>query len=227
MRCFAIVALISCFVSTLVAADPSTVFNGKDTKGWKVKGSETSSKWVVGYAELDKANPGKLVVKKEGTGPGNLVNADRGVDIFTEQKYGDAKISLELMVPKGSNSGIYVMGEYEVQILDSFGKDKVGPGDLGGLYGSAAPKSNASKAPGEWQKMEIEFQAPKFEGDKKVSNAKFVKITLNGTVIHENIEVKGSTGGALTGKEVATGPLMIQGDHGPVALRNIEITPAK
>ena len=130
------------------------------------------------------------------------------------------------MVPKGSNSGIYVMGEYEVQVLDSFGKpaDKLTQGDLGALYSAAAPKVNASKKPGEWQKFVIEFQAPKFEGAKKVANAKFVKVTLNDVVLHENVEMKGVTPGGLTGKEAATGPLMFQGDHGPVAFRNIKVT---
>src|SRR5439155_7007 len=111
-----------------------------------------------------------------------------GTDISTEQKFGDCMIEVEFMIPKGSNSGVYVMGEYEVQILDSFGKpdDKLGPGDMGGIYSNAAPKVNACKKPGEWQKFVIEFVAPKFEGDKKTANAKFIKVTLNDKVIHEN-----------------------------------------
>jgi hypothetical protein len=128
------------------------------------------------------------------------------------------------MVPKGSNSGVYVMGEYEVQVFDSYGKQKIGAGDLGGLYGAAAPKTNAAKAPGEWQKMVIEFQAPKFDGDKKTANARFLKVTLNGEVIHENVEMKGPTPSGVSGKEATTGPLMFQGDHGAVAFRNIRIT---
>ncbi|HTE19130.1 MAG TPA: DUF1080 domain-containing protein [Armatimonadota bacterium] len=82
-----------------------------------------------------------------------------------------------------------------------------------------------TKAPGEWQKFVIEFQAPRFEGDRKVSNAKFLKVTLNGQVIHENVEMKGVTPTGVTGKEAPTGPLMFQGDHGPVSYRNIRITP--
>jgi hypothetical protein len=70
----------------------------------------------------------------------------------------------------------------------------------------------------------IEFRAPKFEGTKKVANAKFVKVTLNDVVLHENVEMKGVTPGGLTGREAATGPLMFQGDHGPVAFRNIKVT---
>ena len=71
----------------------------------------------------------------------------------------------------------------------------------------------------------IDFQAPRFKDGKKVQNAKFVKVTLNGEVIHENVEMKSHTPGGLTGKEVPTGPLMFQGDHGPVAFRTIKITP--
>ncbi len=93
------------------------------------------------------------------------------------------------------------------------------------MYGAAAPKKNAAKEPGTWQKFVIEFQAPKFEGDKKVANAKFVKVTLNGEVIHENVEMKGVTPTGVTGKEAPTGPLMFQGDHGAVAFRSIKVTP--
>jgi hypothetical protein len=154
-----------------------------------------------------------------------MINAGSGVDIYSEEKFGDCTIEIEFMVPKNSNSGIYVMGEYEVQILDSHGKDKVDKGDLGGIYNTAAPKVNASKAPGEWQTFVIEFQAPRFENGKKTANAKFVKVTLNGQVIHENVEVAGPTPSCLTGKEAPTGPLMIQGDHGPVAFRSIKVAP--
>ena len=120
------------------------------------------------------------------------------------------------------------MGEYEMQVFDSFGKAEVGPADLGGLYGAQAPALNASKAPGEWQKFVIDFRAPKFDKEgKKIANAKFVKVTLNGKVINENVEMKGPTPGGLSGKEAIEGPLMFQGDHGPVAYRNIQYTPIK
>ena len=119
------------------------------------------------------------------------------------------------------------MDNYEVQVLDSWGREKVGPGDIGGLYGAAAPKLNAAKAPGEWQQFVIEFQAPRFQDGKKVGNAVFKKVTLNGQVIHENVEMKGVTGGSLGRGEQPRGPLMFQGNHGAVAYRNICITVAK
>jgi hypothetical protein len=232
-RCLpvAVLALALPFAS---AQDPKPVepFNGKDLSGWKLKDAK-KSKWAAEWVRVDSDKPGELAVNPQQSAsppPRTLANMKGGgTDIFTEEKFGDITLELEFMVPKGSNSGIYLMGEYEVQVLDSFGKpdDKLGQGDLGALYSAAAPKKNASKKPGEWQKFVIEFQAPKFEGGKKTANAKFVKVTLNDVVLHENVEMKQQTPGGLTGKEAPTGPLMFQGDHGPVAFRNIKITPRK
>ncbi|MDA1053702.1 MAG: DUF1080 domain-containing protein [Planctomycetota bacterium] len=212
-------------------ANAHSPFNGKDLTGWKLKGTAEQSKWVVGKAVMNAETPEKFdvtVIAPDAAAEAaerQLVNSGHaGVDIYTEQQYGDCKIELEFMIPKGSNSGVYVMGEYEIQILDSFGKDEVGPGDLGGLYGAAAPQTNASKAPGQWQSFVIDFQAPKFQGPKKLSNAKFLKITLNGQVIHENVEMKNVTPSGVSGLEAATGPLMFQGNHGEVAFRNIKVT---
>jgi hypothetical protein len=207
---------------------PLEPFNGTNFDGWKLKDPKKPSWQTRGYPSVNPNKPEMLQVRerKDGDTP-VLWNSTSGSDIFTEEKFGDITLELEFMVPKGSNSGIYLMGEYEVQILDSFGKEKVGPGDLGGLYNAAAPKVNAAKMPGEWQKFVIEFQAPRFEGEKKTANAKFVKVTLNDQVIHEGVEMKGPTPGGLTGQEAATGPLMFQGDHGQVAFRNIKITPKK
>jgi hypothetical protein len=222
---------VVCLMSLSAAnADDSVVkpFNGVDLGGWKMKHPD-KSKWVVGRCSMNEKDNAKLNVteipSQADGGPGvrELINPSTGSDIYTVEKFGDCTIELEIMVPKGSNSGIYVMGEYEVQILDSYGKEKVTPGDLGGLYSAAAPRVNAAKKPGEWQKFVIEFQAPKFEDGKKTANAKFVKVTLNDQVIHENVEVKAPTPSCLTGKEAATGPIMFQGDHGPVAFRNIVV----
>ena len=167
-----------------------------------------------------------LAVKKAGN---ELINAkDHGVDIYTEAKYGDVMLELEVMVPKRSNSGIYVMGEYEVQVFDSYGKEKLSGGDMGALYGAATPRVNASKAAGEWQKYVIDFRSPRFDSDgHKIANARFVKITLNGQVLHENLEVNGPSGGGVADKEAPRGPLMFQGNHGAVAYRNIRITPVE
>jgi hypothetical protein len=196
-------------------------FNCKDLTGWKLRGNAERSKWVVGTAKLQEGKPAELDVTSGGT---EMINsASHSVDIYSEAKFGDCLIEVEVMVPKGSNSGIYLMGNYEIQILDSFGREKMGPGDMGAVYSNTAPLVNASKAPGEWQKYVIDFRAPKFDAEgKKTANAKIVKCILNGQTIHDNVEINGVTGGALN-KEAATGPLMFQGDHGPVADRNLKI----
>ncbi len=208
------------------AQEPKAVqpFNGKDLSGWRFKGdNKEQSKWRVGKASLDTADSGKIAAS-DGR---ELVNAaGGGVDIYSEFKHGDARIELEVMVPKGSNSGIYVMAEYEVQVFDSFGKKELGQGDMGAIYSAAAPRVNACKAPGEWQKFVIDFLAPRFDAaGNKTANARFVKVTLNDQIIHENVEVKGPTPSCLTNKESPTGPIMFQGDHGPIAYRNMKITP--
>ena len=103
-----------------LAAQAVEPFNGKDLVGWKLKGAAEKSKWKVGKAALDPASQNKFVV----TDGQELVNAQGGgVDLYTEARHGDAVIEVELMVPKSSNSGVYVMGEYGVQVLDSFGKE--------------------------------------------------------------------------------------------------------
>lgn len=222
--CIAITAAAS-----LNAAAAKTVhpFNGKDLTGWKTKPrGNNKNQWTVGAASLAANNAGAIHVEKNGK---ELINANSGgLDGYTEEKFGDCVIELEVFVPKGSNSGIYVMGEYEIQVFDSFGKEKLGGGDMGAIYSAAAPKVNACKKPGEWQKYVIDFRAPRFDANgKKTANAKFVKVSLNGTTLHENVEMNGPTPGGVTGKEHARGPIMFQGDHGPVAYRNIHVFPAK
>lgn len=211
-----------------VAKDGKPLFNGKDLSGWKMKHEAGAKAWsVVGDAKLDPADPAKLAGSGQGAGPdkGVLLRGpfDHGSDIFTEQAFGDCELHVEFMVPKGSNSGVYLMGQYEIQIFDSHGKQEIGPGDLGSIYSVAVARENAAKAPGEWQTLDVVFKAPRFEGDKKVGDGAFVLVKLNGKTIHENVTVKGPTGGALDGGEKAKGPLMFQGDHGVVAYRNIRL----
>jgi hypothetical protein len=204
-------------------------FNGADLSGWKFRGDQARSKWKVGHAELDPTDATRIRFTpnvEKGAAP-ELVGTEHSLDIYTEAKFGDCRVEVEVMVPKNSNSGIYLMGEYEVQVLDSWGKKEVGPGDMGGIYVTAAPRVNASKKPGEWQKFIIEFQAPRFENGKKTQNAKFIKVILNDQLIHENVEAPKPTTSCLTGREGPTGPLMLQGDHGPIAYRNLVVKPLK
>ena len=226
--CLALSAAVlasTCLLVELARADDKTIeaINGIDLSGWKTKGEASNSHWTLGKASLKPSDPAQIEVSPGGK---DLINsAGGGVDIYTEQKFGDAHIELEVMVPRGSNSGIYLMGEYELQVFDSFGKERPTQQDMGAIYSASPPKVNAAKQPGEWQKYEIDFVAPRFDGDKRTSQANFGKVVLNGQPIQEHVEMKGPTPGGLTGKEAATGPLMFQGDHGAVAYRAVKITP--
>jgi len=163
----------------------------------------------------------------------NMNDEQKKSHLLTVMEHGDIELDLELMVPKGSNSGLYLQGRYEVQILDSWGVKNPAYSDIGGIYRNwenqpgkiymgKAPLTNAAKAPGLWQTMHVVFQAPRFDATgKKISNAKFIAVELNGVKIHDNLEVPLPTGGPIENNEVAAGPIMIQGDHGPVAFRNI------
>ena len=169
-------------------------------------------------------------------GTGILVNeptAKNREHLVSGFEHGDIELELEFMVPIGSNSGIYLQGRYEIQILDSWGKINPNSGDAGGIYQrydeknkqgfeGKPPRTNASKAPGLWQQLKIKFEAPRFDtAGVKVRNAKFNQVYLNGVLVHENVEVTGPTRSALYEDEKPRGPIMIQGDHGPVAIRNI------
>jgi hypothetical protein len=130
------------------------------------------------------------------------------------------------MIPKNSNSGVKMMGIYEIQILDSYGKEKPDSGDCGAVYKESAPKVNACKAPGEWQKLVIDFRAPRFDSlGKKIMDAKFVKVLLNGQIVQENVKIAHGTNVSRDAKEQASAPIMLQGDHEPVAFRHIRISP--
>ncbi len=211
---------------------PDILFNGKDTAGWKLRNAnaETKETWkVVSDVKLDAGDARKLVGIGQGGGKDAVLfrqPIEHGSDLISEKEFGDCELHIEFMVPKGSNSGVYLMGRYEVQVLDSFGKpdNRLGMGDCGSIYSAAVAKSNATKAPGEWQTLEVVFKAPRFENGKKVEDALFVLVKLNGKTIHENVAVKGPTGGEI-GREVPKGPLMLQGDHGIVAFRNIAVKP--
>ena len=158
-------------------------------------------------------------------------------DIVTVMEHGDLDLDLDFMMAKGSNSGIYLQGRYEIQLNDSWGNKNPKYGDVGGIYerwdeskpeGSKgyqgiAPRLNVAKAPGLWQNIKISFQAPRFDAaGKKISNAKILSIILNGVLIHENVELTGPTRGTMLDNEVSKGPLRFQGDHGNVAFRNIK-----
>jgi hypothetical protein len=155
-----------------------------------------------------------------------------GYELKTKVEHGDMVLEADIMVPRGSNSGIYFQSRYEVQIYDSWRRPIPYPSDLGGIYErwkdgkgyeGKAPLVNAAFAPGLWQHLEVSFQAPRFDANgTKISPARFNYVKLNGITIHENIFVSGPTRSAAFEDEKPIGPLLIQGDHGQVALRNLK-----
>ncbi|MBN7817449.1 3-keto-disaccharide hydrolase [Algoriphagus pacificus] len=161
-----------------------------------------------------------------------------GADLISEEKFGDVELKLVYMMAEGSNSGLYLQGQYEIQLLDSWQETNPKSGSNGGVYErwdeskpagqngfqGYAPRQNVSKAPGIWQTLEVGFQAPRFASNgEKTQNAILRYVRLNGVTIHENLELFGPTRGALAGGEVAEGPIRIQGDHGPVAIQSLEV----
>ncbi len=142
---------------------------------------------------------------------GVLVNAAKGTDIVSTEKFEDFRLEAEYTYPEGSNSGIYLRGRYEFQILDDFGSDP-SVGSSAAIYGFHAPTINAIKAPNEWNRAVIELIGRK------------VKIELNGQVVVDET-IPGITGGALDSNEGEPGPILLQGDHGPVSFRKLMLTP--
>ena len=200
-----------------------------------------SKNWqIVGSVSADLEQPNQLSTSK---GTGVLVNLMDKIkqpkDLYTKLEHGDIDLELDYMMAKASNSGIYLQGRYEIQLLDSWGDTNPWSGGNAGIYErwdeskpegqkgyqGYAPRQNVSRAPGLWQHLKISFQAPRFDADgNKTENAKMLRVELNGVMIHEEVELLGPTRGPMSEQEVAQGPLRFQGDHGDVAFRNIQIT---
>jgi hypothetical protein len=171
---------------------PVDLFNGKDLAGWVGQRPGSPLKWTVE--------------------DGILVNDAPANNIYSQQKFQDFKVEVEFAVDKGSNSGVYLRGRYEIQIADGEGRP-LNVHSQGALYGYVVPPKDHSKPAGEWQTLEATI----------IQNR--VTVVHNGVTIMENAEVPGITGGALDANEGEPGPIMIQGDHGKVKFRKIRVTP--
>jgi hypothetical protein len=241
--------VITSRIEKVIHGNPSLTTSNGSADSWTdlSSGEKALEAWAgpignwycAASAQPDSKNPRKL---RAAPGHGILVNGPTGRtdDLITKHKFKDIEAHVEFLIPKGSNSGVKFEGLYEIQILDSFGVKKPKASDCGGIYPRAEeepqyhhidegvpPRTNAARPAGEWQTLDVIFQAPRFDAkDKKVTNARFVKVVLNGQVIHENVEVATPTGAAWRlKKEVPEGPLLLQGTHGPVAFRNVRVRP--
>ncbi|MBO0931685.1 family 16 glycoside hydrolase [Fibrella aquatilis] len=228
------------WLSSLLALGQSTPLPLNDLSAFR---QPVPANWkITADVNADLAKNNGLTTKP---GTGVLVCQPTGqygsqYNLLTTLEHGDADLELDFMVAKGANSGIYLQGRYEVQLFDSWGVTSPKTTDVGSIYerwDDARPdgkkgyeghpaRQNAGKAPGLWQHLRISFQAPRFDASgQKTANARFLRVELNGVVLHEDVEVTGPTRSAQFMDEKARGPLMLQGDHGAVAFRTIQYTP--
>lgn len=170
---------------------PIRLFNGTDLTGWRALGE---SHWKIADGVLRNTTGG-------------------GANLMTERTFTDFKLHVELRLPAGSNSGVYLRGRYEVQIADTQGEPA--SDGLGAVYGFIAPSEDAGKGPSEWQSLDITLVGRR------------ITVMVNGKTVICDQEIPGITGGALDSDEGAPGPLLLQGDHGAVEFRNLILTPAR
>lgn len=193
-------------------ADATVLFDGKDLSKWVRIGTDNPADWTVGkdYFEV-----------KPGTG-----------NISTKQKYTDFQLHVEFWLPlmenaKGqarANSGVYMQGRYEIQVLDSYGL-KSQDNDCGGAYEVAAPLVNACRPPETWQSYDIVFHAPKFDAQGNRTSKARATVFHNGVLIHDNVEWLQSSRAAFDDDAKSPGPIMLQYHGNLVRYRNVWIRP--
>ncbi len=192
-----LVALIAFTSTSGFAAEEGfdPLFNGKDTTGWKLRRADGHNSWSIAGGVLK-----------------NTVNAgEHGTDLVTEKKFWNFTVRYEFQVPDGSNSGFYLRGRHEIQILGDFKSGKATKGGNGAIYNHTAPSEFASKPGGEWQTVEATII------DNKIT------VILNGKKIHDNVVCDVATGSEIDGNVKEPGPIFLQGDHGTVSFRNMRI----
>jgi hypothetical protein len=230
------------------------LFNGRDLSGWNFRNPAAKKVWVVcDSVQLAKDDPARLVPAGNGGSPDSVLlcgDDGRGSDIMTAESFGDYQLHIEFTVPKGSNSGVYNRGLYEIQVFDSYGKPKLGFHDCGSLYERAYPRENLSKPPGQWQTYGITLKGRKitlmWNGKPVLENYDvrygetdrdaFERLNQENAHKPDALRVKlreedgkyigyfgeGGTRSSLDGPD-RPGPILLQGDHGPVAYRRILI----
>ena len=175
------------------------LFNGKDLAGWKLRRADGHPSWTV--------KDGVLI---------NTVNqGEHGTDLVTDAKFWNFTVHYEYKIPKGANSGFYLRGRHEIQILDDFDQGKPSLGGNGAIYQHTAVSKFASKPAGEWNTVEATMVGNK------------ITVILNGVKVHDNVECDKATGSEIDNKVKEPGPIFLQGDHGSVSFRNMRIKELK
>jgi len=188
-------------LASLRFGEPITLFNGQSLSGWRLTNPADNNAWAARDGLL--VNTPQL---EEGPAPKQFGN------IRTDREFEDFRLTLEVRLPKGGNSGIYLRGRYEVQVTDSHGRPPSW-GGIGGVYSRIVPLENAARPAGEWQTFDIIF------ADRHVT------VRLNDRLVIDNQPLEGCTGGALTADDAQPGPIYFQGDHTAVEYRNIRLYP--
>lgn len=179
------------------------LFNGKDLSGWILTNPKRSSWKVLADGVVDN-------------------HARPSCDIYTEKWFRDFDAHVEFAIYPGSNAGLYLLGRYEIQILDSYGKPP-GKGSCGALYQEVAPAVNASLPANEWQTFDITFRAARFDATGNKTDNGRITVVHNGKTILDDVEFDEPTGSRKRYNEEAPGPILIQGDHGPVKFRKFRV----
>lgn len=216
------------------------LLNGADLKGWKACDPNAKNEWYTTQFVRFERYLGPTQLNGRRAPSGVMLNGPTGrtANLCTERAFGDVELYLEFMIAKGSNSGVYLHGLYEIQIFDSWGAtEAMKTSDGGAIYhrwinesgvGGSPPLVNASRRPGEWQSYQAWFRAPRFDAaGKKTESARFQRVLFNGLLVQKDVEIDGPTRAHLAIPEAPQNPLMLQGDHGPVAFRNIYIRPLR
>jgi hypothetical protein len=172
------------------------LFNGKDLSGWKLRNPQGHQSWSV--------LPGGVLKN-------TVEKGSHGTDLVSEQKFWNFAVSYEFMTPDNSNSGFYLRGRHEIQILGDHASGVLKKGGNGAIYNFKAPDKFVTKPAGEWQKAEVTIIGNK------------ITVVMNGVKIHDNVECDQPTGGELDRNVNEPGPILLQGDHGTVSFRNIMI----
>lgn len=197
-RIFSLVTALALSATFAFAADEAgfiPLFNGKDTSGWHLRRKDGHNSWSIENGILK-----------------NTVNkGEHGTDLVTDKKFWNFTVRYEFQVPDGSNSGFYLRGRHEIQILGDFKSGKTAKGGNGAIYNHTAPSEFASKPGGEWQTAEATI----------IGNR--ITVILNGKKIHDNVECNKATGSEIDAKVTEPGPIFLQGDHGTVWFRNMRI----
>lgn len=237
---------VACFALTLAALLCHSAVAADQAEGWiALTGGPSLDGWqddhkgwsLAGEVKLNAENARRL-----DSTPGDVVLVSNGdaVNLHTKEKFKDVELKCDFLIPTRSNAGVKLNGLYEIQIRDTHEMKELTGDMCGGVYPRAklgprythidegiAPSENAAKPAGEWQTLELTFYSPRFdEAGKKIENARFEHVVLNGKEVHKMVDLKYPTGAAWNlMPEVAEGSVMLQGDHGPVAFRNIQVRP--